>query len=701
MNTTDGTLKTPSQTTTESTQPVLGTGVPAVNYAIALQQYHFQQSLISQQLLAQQQAVAHAVSIKAATQQAAVRAAEISKLLNSENNIPKEKVDEPGSRREELESKSHLRSPSFSRSSKSKSVSPTRHRNHKEHERYSPRDNRSYRSSRHSGYYHSHGYGDLMDHSRRSYRGEIDRYHVRRYSYPHRSRGSYSFRYRHTESHSPKHHRAGSPSEAPRPASRRVLNRRSMSRSPIDRSSISSSPKTLAARRSLSPSEQNQSSSTSSPSMEGRRVRHDETGTEKSNASDIDFRQKEIASIPRKQQRENNHSNPSTRSISTSVDYSSKKTTSELRHRKVVASKLASADKDCSDPSSSDEGSVHRMMVAGYADSMKNPTKILDHRRSNHEHVNKSHGEMGPIEGQGLKLHDSMGRSTNRQHHMKLNSCSSSLENTPDSGRSKLKSTPEHKTKSKASSRNEVKSYHSPDPKIDDGKMKEKMDYGNCSEEVTTAEHVVNDCSHHTEQGVAPRHDIGAFEVSIISGEYTINHNLPKPNSVDGKFMLHESANEDIHVVGNVAETTPILSDEHVSEIPIVYQYPQEKPKRSQSRERRRKERRKHQKKRRRDYSEEEEEDDDHYDDDNHERESHSKSKLKRHGKKSRHHRKHRKSCREKKRSKHREMYSSSSEDSSSCSDENGKERNIDSGKTTTGNRKKRSRHSSTSSSDK
>lgn len=94
MNTNDTTSKTASQTTGVLTQPLPAAGVPTINYAIAMQQYQFQQSLVTQQLLAEQQAVAHAVSIKAAAEQAAARAAEISRLLQGEKiEVPKENAD--------------------------------------------------------------------------------------------------------------------------------------------------------------------------------------------------------------------------------------------------------------------------------------------------------------------------------------------------------------------------------------------------------------------------------------------------------------------------------------------------------------------------------------------------------------------------------------------------------------------------------
>lgn len=77
---------------TVPTLPLPGDVGSTFNNAIALQQYQFQQLLVNQQMIAQQQAVEHAVSIKATAERAASHAAEISRLLNVEkSDVPEEK----------------------------------------------------------------------------------------------------------------------------------------------------------------------------------------------------------------------------------------------------------------------------------------------------------------------------------------------------------------------------------------------------------------------------------------------------------------------------------------------------------------------------------------------------------------------------------------------------------------------------------
>lgn len=118
------------------------------------------------------------------------------------------------------------------------------------------------------------------------------------------------------------------------------------------------------------------------------------------------------------------------------------------------------------------------------------------------------------------------------------------------------------------------------------------------------------------------------------------------------------------------------------TEIPIVYQYPQEKSRRkSRSRERKRKDRR-HHKRRGRDQNDDDDEGD-------HKKESHSDRKLRRHGKKYHHRRRHKNQKENKKKRKHREMSSSSLEDSSPSFDNKYKRRHVCSSKKSTRLKKK------------
>ncbi|ERN01133.1 G patch domain-containing protein 8 [Amborella trichopoda] len=261
MDASNGASKSISNTEHVPRQPVFVDGVPGSNsnpshslnasmvqHAIALQQYQFQQSLATQQLLLKQHTAANATNIRAATELAAARAAEISKLLNSETpNVVDEKGGDVHSPpiRKRSRSKSRELSPSLSESSKLKSEHPVGYRSeHFGRERH----------SEYSSYYDSR-YGDHVGYSRSIYRHQRNRsywYHRRspirsRMRRPHsRSRPQ---RYYHGRSPSPRYCRTRSPSPyRERRSSYRGLERHKVSKSPISSSSLSSGPRGMTNR---------------------------------------------------------------------------------------------------------------------------------------------------------------------------------------------------------------------------------------------------------------------------------------------------------------------------------------------------------------------------------------------------------------------------------------------------------------------
>lgn len=80
-----------SETTSPARQSIPDPVLQSMN-AIARQQYEFEQSLLSQQLWSQQQAVSMEASIKAVALQAAVQANGISQILKGRNDISKEEI---------------------------------------------------------------------------------------------------------------------------------------------------------------------------------------------------------------------------------------------------------------------------------------------------------------------------------------------------------------------------------------------------------------------------------------------------------------------------------------------------------------------------------------------------------------------------------------------------------------------------------
>ncbi|XP_058104072.1 uncharacterized protein LOC131248050 [Magnolia sinica] len=648
MNTSDGARKPDSQTTNMSTEPLLGAG-GAVNYAIALQQYHFQQSLASQQLLAQQQAVAQAVSIKAATEQAAARAAEISRLLKGETgDALKEKIEEPSSKREK--SVSHSRSPSPSHSSKSKSASPIRYRNGRnECEQYSPRDRRNYRSLRNPRYY-SRGYNDGMDYSRSSYRRDADRSRGRHHAYGRRSTSrsrrrstsrSLSQRYHHEPCFpSPRHVRPPSP-ESDRRTPDRSLNEHSMSRNPINHCSISSSPQRSRTRSPRKPTSRSLSANSQSHSDD------DGNRSKNNNASGVGLKhQVKEASPSEEQSMQSSHSNPSCRSEFTSMDYSIKKTKLEQRSEKAGTSEIAFADGDRSSSTSSES-----MVVRRRSQDHVNPKGHF----SSPEYSHSDH------RGRNNKAHTfSDKRVTKDKYPSKVHA----------GWNLKLKNGSEHKLPPKVISSKEEESPCSLDTVTNERSMKSEIDCKNCSEDVITAEDAVNDCNIRTKQQ-ATSHGVKIFEEQPnVSGGHVAHPLLKSNENIHGNCMLPNSPDEINHDHEYDTRTPAMLTDgsarkdaEPAMGSPTVCIYPQERSKkRSSSRERRKKHRRKSHRRHRREDSEE---DDEHGKD----------GKLRRHRRKN--NRKHHRSHKERKRGKRKygeTSPSSSSEDSSSSDDNYGKE---------------------------
>eukprot|EP01018_Ginkgo_biloba_P034958 Gb_29976 [translate_table: standard] len=258
MDTNNGTSKATSDVTQVLKQPTSGVPVPnpaqippqsfsvsMMQQAVALQQFQFQQALMVQQMVAQQQAAARAVNVKTAADLAVARAAEISKLLKGENaGDEKGKVDEssPHSGACVDRARSVSGSPSPSRSSRSKSRSPIRYRRghsmsrspiRYRRERYSPREYRNYRGRGYRNYYR----GGRGDYSRSSYRRDWDRARDRDCYYRGRRSTSRSrLRRSPTHSRSPRrrHNRSPSPRRDERRSGRSSRRDRSrLSRSPL------------------------------------------------------------------------------------------------------------------------------------------------------------------------------------------------------------------------------------------------------------------------------------------------------------------------------------------------------------------------------------------------------------------------------------------------------------------------------------
>ncbi|KAJ8530763.1 hypothetical protein K7X08_023644 [Anisodus acutangulus] len=130
--------------------------------AVAMQQMQFQQALLMQQAMTAQQAANRAATMKTATDLAAARAAEISKMLKANGLVSEDKeTDDKTKSPSPSRARSRSRSPSKSRSrSRSKSRSPISYRRRRRSRSFSPvlRRSRDYRSRspvrprRYSGY---------------------------------------------------------------------------------------------------------------------------------------------------------------------------------------------------------------------------------------------------------------------------------------------------------------------------------------------------------------------------------------------------------------------------------------------------------------------------------------------------------------------------------------------------------------------
>ncbi|KAF5186764.1 hypothetical protein FRX31_023642 [Thalictrum thalictroides] len=383
MNTSDSSSISASQTMNVSSksQPLLAAALPtfplpgsrvtSFNYAIAMEQYKFQRSLVNQQVLAQQQAVAYFVSI----QTAAERAAEISKLLLVDRkDLPMEKPEKLSPKREEANSKSHSTSPPQLKyqSSRSKSVSPVRYRNgHREHDKQSPTAHRSYRTDRHSSYYSR--YGDCWAYSRSSHRRDghfgSRSYHGSGTNIGRSRRRSPFLRYRHDDSHPPRHHRSRSPLPKFKPKhSARVTRRRSLSRSPLHSSSPGSSPqhtKIRSPRKSistnLSPTEYRQSRTTTSL-LKDNRIDDVNCRAENNCAADLDVKHRETEARPFREKLIAHASSNSCRSGSTSSECSGPINHKEPSVNKLVSGRLRSAREDCSSSLRSHDQSTQRAL---------------------------------------------------------------------------------------------------------------------------------------------------------------------------------------------------------------------------------------------------------------------------------------------------------------------------------------------------
>ncbi|PIA30952.1 hypothetical protein AQUCO_05300055v1 [Aquilegia coerulea] len=371
----------PSLTAALPTFPLPGAGVPSFNYAIAVEQYQFQQSLVNKQVLAHQQAVAYVASIQTAVE----RAAEISKLLQEETkDLPTEKSEKSSLKREKSKSLSTSPAPQLKPlSSRSKSVSPVRCRNgHREHDKQSPTAHRSYRTDRYSSYYSR--YGDRWGYSRSSYRrdGHFDgrSYHgsgtgtdigrSRRRS-PFRSR---FLSYPNDDSHPSQHHRSRSPlPKFKHKHSARVTRRPSLSKSPqhtknrIPRKSISTS---------LLPPEYRKSR-TSTSLLKDNSVADVNCRAENNGAVDLDVKHREKEAMPFEEKLLVHESSNSSRLGCTSSD------PGPINHKEpgvnqFVSGRLRSARRDCSSSLHSNGPSTQRALR--YRCDKSNSAKLVPPR---------------------------------------------------------------------------------------------------------------------------------------------------------------------------------------------------------------------------------------------------------------------------------------------------------------------------------
>ncbi|KAK2988993.1 hypothetical protein RJ640_013984 [Escallonia rubra] len=166
--------------------PLAHSSLPLVmQQAVAMQQMHFQQALLSQQTMTAQLAANRAATMKTATDLAASRAAEISKKLKADGIVIE---DEETARRS--------RSPSTTRAkSRSKSRSPVRFQRRRKSHSLSPpsRSSRVYRSrsplrSRRYNEYDRRSYRDSRDVGDRSRWRDSGRFRDRHFSVSRRNR---------------------------------------------------------------------------------------------------------------------------------------------------------------------------------------------------------------------------------------------------------------------------------------------------------------------------------------------------------------------------------------------------------------------------------------------------------------------------------------------------------------------------------
>ncbi|XP_010275482.1 PREDICTED: bcl-2-associated transcription factor 1-like [Nelumbo nucifera] len=662
-----------------TTPPFPGVGVPGVNYAIALQQYYFQQSLLNRQLAAKQQAVAHAMSIKAAAEQAAARAAEISKLLTGEtNDTPKEKVDSP--KREHFESKSGSRSQS-PRSSKSKSVSPPRKQSIcMEQEEYSPKGRSRYRNHRHSTYYYHHD----RDYPRSYYRRGSDRSRGGRdYLYYHRSRSRNrrrsmsilrSIRRRHDDSSSPRRRHIRSPSpRSGRKMSSRVSSRHGISRSPIKSSSTSLSPqgaRVTSLRRptasiSLSFSGNSPSHDTTSPLANHSRGDRDASDSETNSAPKPDLKQQKKECTPLNVQLTRNEcSNSSSRSRSISTNNSGERNVIEPRFKKAISGKYASVNENDLHSSRSDGESVQRASGAtderDLADSAQPrsnhntvyPTSKLDHNLCKEDRIVSSRFDDGSTQSNEIKQHDLM-KGVHEKGHMELfcvNRPSPSPEYSPLYHQDKKRYSVKEKENDASGNRVEEKK---------DDRKKFKHDQGTYSDHATFVENDENDNNNPKRQGDHSSHDVDLFEYPDNPGECAIFPLPEDDKNVDDRFQhckrLGELSQEQEYDIKSHTLASGNVVTKHVLRSPDASRHPKGSKQQSRSRERRN-----HGKHHKRHQNDESEEDD--YD----RKEERNKWKLRKCDRKDhkRHHKSHKERARRKR--KHRKTSPSSSDDSSS-----------------------------------
>ncbi|KAG5588461.1 hypothetical protein H5410_048895 [Solanum commersonii] len=185
--------------------------------AVAMQQMQFQQALLMQQAMTEQQAANRAATMKTATDLAAARAAEISKMLKANGLVSEDtETDDKAKSPSPSHARSRSRSPSKSRS---RSRSPISYRRRRRSRSFSPprrsRDYRSrspVRSRRYSGYEDERRpYKDVRYANERSRRRDFVRFYDRRSPVSRRNRSrSTSPRTRKSyrdDSGSPKHRR--------------------------------------------------------------------------------------------------------------------------------------------------------------------------------------------------------------------------------------------------------------------------------------------------------------------------------------------------------------------------------------------------------------------------------------------------------------------------------------------------------------